>query len=115
VIKYGSSANNVYIRLLPIGGVSGTLAHRFVGTRAEGRVHAKTGTMSGVNALSGVLLMPQRPPVVFSFIVDQSPRYSFAKKSNEYYWFLNFKTFFFIVKRFSVVRMMFEQILIDLL
>ena len=42
--------------LLPVGGRSGTLKHRFVGTAAEGRVLAKTGTMGGVSGLSGYLL-----------------------------------------------------------
>lgn len=41
---------------LPLAGRSGTLKHRFVGTAAEGRVLAKTGTMGGVSALSGYLL-----------------------------------------------------------
>ena len=41
--------------LLPVGGVSGTLASRFVDTVGQGRVHAKTGTLTGVNALSGYI------------------------------------------------------------
>ena len=43
---------------LPVAGRSGTLRHRFVGTAAEGRVLAKTGTLGGVSALSGYLLHP---------------------------------------------------------
>jgi D-alanyl-D-alanine carboxypeptidase/D-alanyl-D-alanine-endopeptidase (penicillin-binding protein 4) len=44
--------------VLPVGGRSGTLRRRFVGTAAEGRVLAKTGTMGGVSGLSGYLLHP---------------------------------------------------------
>jgi len=38
---------------LPVAGVDGTLARRFKDTRAEGRVHAKTGSMSNVRTLAG--------------------------------------------------------------
>jgi D-alanyl-D-alanine carboxypeptidase/D-alanyl-D-alanine-endopeptidase (penicillin-binding protein 4) len=38
---------------LPIMGVDGTLANRLKGTRAEGRIRAKTGTISNVRALAG--------------------------------------------------------------
>lgn len=42
-----------FVRALPVAGVDGTLASRFRGTPAEGRVVAKTGNISGVTALSG--------------------------------------------------------------
>ena len=38
---------------LPIAGVDGTLKNRFVGTTAQGNLHAKTGTFSITNCLSG--------------------------------------------------------------
>lgn len=38
---------------LPVAGRSGTLVDELVGTVAAGRVHAKTGTLDGVKALSG--------------------------------------------------------------
>jgi serine-type D-Ala-D-Ala carboxypeptidase/endopeptidase (penicillin-binding protein 4) len=38
---------------LPLGGVDGSLAERFLNTPAGGLVHAKTGSLSHVNALSG--------------------------------------------------------------
>jgi serine-type D-Ala-D-Ala carboxypeptidase/endopeptidase (penicillin-binding protein 4) len=38
---------------LPVGGVDGSLADRFLNTPAAGQVHAKTGSLSHVNALSG--------------------------------------------------------------
>ncbi len=38
---------------LPVGGVDGSLADRFLNTPAAGLVRAKTGSLSHVNALSG--------------------------------------------------------------
>lgn len=38
---------------LPVSGVDGTLADRFQNTHATGLIHAKTGSLSHVNALSG--------------------------------------------------------------
>ena len=38
---------------LPVAGVDGSLADRFINTPAGGLVHAKTGTLSHVNSLSG--------------------------------------------------------------
>ena len=38
---------------LPVSGVDGSLADRFQGTPAAGLIHAKTGSLSHVNALSG--------------------------------------------------------------
>ena len=38
---------------LPMAGREGTLASRMRGTAAEGRCRAKTGTLTGVSALSG--------------------------------------------------------------
>ena len=41
------------MRDLPVAGRSGTLVDELRGTVAAGRVHAKTGTLDGVKALSG--------------------------------------------------------------
>ncbi len=62
----------VYRASLPTAGVSGTLQRRFLNTAAQGHLQAKTGTMSGVSALSGYLDGPGYEPLVFSIMVNQS-------------------------------------------
>ncbi len=62
----------IYRASLPVAGISGTLENRLRDTPAEGIVQAKTGTVSGVVALSGYVAAPNYEPVVFSIIVNQS-------------------------------------------
>jgi len=57
---------------LAVAGVEGTLRQRFENTPAQGRVYAKTGTMTGVSALSGYVETPDYQPLVFSIMVNQS-------------------------------------------
>jgi serine-type D-Ala-D-Ala carboxypeptidase/endopeptidase (penicillin-binding protein 4) len=64
----------IYRDSLPIAGVSGSLKNRMKGTLAQGIVHAKTGSMSGVVSLSGYINPPQYPPLVFSIILNQHDR-----------------------------------------
>ena len=52
---------------LPLGCRDGTLRKRFCRTPAEGRVSAKTGTLSGVRALSGVTRTASGRQVQFTF------------------------------------------------
>jgi D-alanyl-D-alanine carboxypeptidase/D-alanyl-D-alanine-endopeptidase (penicillin-binding protein 4) len=56
--------------LLPVAGRDGTLASQLVGTPAEGELRAKTGTLTGVKALSGVLDGSDDRPVQFSIILN---------------------------------------------
>jgi serine-type D-Ala-D-Ala carboxypeptidase/endopeptidase (penicillin-binding protein 4) len=53
---------------LPIAGIDGSLAARFKGTTAEGRVRAKTGALSHVNTLSGYATTTNGVPVAFSIL-----------------------------------------------
>lgn len=62
----------LYRASLPVAGVSGTLKNRFRDTPAQGILQAKTGSMSGVSALSGYLNGPNFAPLVFSIVVNQS-------------------------------------------
>ena len=55
---------------LPVAGRDGTFANRMKGTAAEGNVRAKTGSMTGVRALSGYVTAADGEPLVFSIIVN---------------------------------------------
>ncbi|WP_433789945.1 D-alanyl-D-alanine carboxypeptidase/D-alanyl-D-alanine endopeptidase [Actinoplanes sp. CA-252034] len=60
---------------LPVAGdpaplIGGTLSNRMRGTPAAGNVRAKTGTLSGVNALSGYVTAPDGRRLIFAFIVN---------------------------------------------
>lgn len=66
-----SPAASVYRQSLPVAGESGTLKNRFP-TANRVILQAKTGTLTGVSALSGYLEVPNYEPLVFSIIVNQS-------------------------------------------
>jgi D-alanyl-D-alanine carboxypeptidase/D-alanyl-D-alanine-endopeptidase (penicillin-binding protein 4) len=56
--------------LLPVAGRDGTLAAQFLGTEAEGRMQAKTGTLTDVKALSGSLPAGDRRRVDFALVLN---------------------------------------------
>lgn len=59
-----------FFRSLPIAGVDGTLEETFVGSLAERRVFAKTGSLWGGRALSGYLITTKGDRVVFSILIN---------------------------------------------
>jgi D-alanyl-D-alanine carboxypeptidase/D-alanyl-D-alanine-endopeptidase (penicillin-binding protein 4) len=69
---YATDDSGLFYESLPVGGVNGTLRNRFKNTRAQGKVHAKTGTLNGVRALSGYLEADAYGTLVFSIVVNQS-------------------------------------------
>ncbi|WP_017571117.1 D-alanyl-D-alanine carboxypeptidase/D-alanyl-D-alanine endopeptidase [Nocardiopsis halotolerans] len=65
--------HGIWTASLPVAGVSdpfvgGTLRYRMEGTAAEGVVEAKTGTMTGVSALSGYVDAPDGGQLAFSVV-----------------------------------------------
>lgn len=59
--------------MMPVGGESGTLARRFRGTSLEGKVFAKTGSLHGVNALSGYMTARSGQTLVFAVYANDRP------------------------------------------
>lgn len=83
-VYYTPELRGLVVPALAIAGRSGTLARRMHHTAAEGHVHAKTGTLRGVLALSGLVLPtsredgaahpPAEEPLFFSLLVNGTSR-----------------------------------------
>jgi D-alanyl-D-alanine carboxypeptidase/D-alanyl-D-alanine-endopeptidase (penicillin-binding protein 4) len=67
---YNSPARDNFVSILPVGAEDGTLASRFGQTPAAGRIHAKTGSLSHVSALSGYIERADGHWVAFSILVN---------------------------------------------
>jgi D-alanyl-D-alanine carboxypeptidase/D-alanyl-D-alanine-endopeptidase (penicillin-binding protein 4) len=66
---------------LPVGGVDGTLAHRFKGTPLEGKLSAKTGTLNAATALIGYMTAASGRPLVFAAFGGDMPEGADAPKA----------------------------------
>jgi D-alanyl-D-alanine carboxypeptidase/D-alanyl-D-alanine-endopeptidase (penicillin-binding protein 4) len=53
---------------LPVAGVDGSLAERFKGTPAQGRVQGKTGSLGGVKSLAGYATTLHGQQIAFSIL-----------------------------------------------
>lgn len=63
----------IFFDSLPIGGVDGTLKSRLKGSNAQGHVHAKTGYVGHVRALSGYVITKNGREYLFSILVNHYP------------------------------------------
>ena len=71
LLKYANQVPEIFNTLypsLPIAGIDGTLSSRLKGTKAQGNVHAKTGTVSHVITLAGYLTAPTGHLFAFSIM-----------------------------------------------
>ena len=71
---------DVFRQALPVAGVDGTLRSRMKNTPAAGNARAKTGTLSGVNSLSGYVTSAAGERLAFALFLNnylnKDPRYS---------------------------------------
>jgi D-alanyl-D-alanine carboxypeptidase/D-alanyl-D-alanine-endopeptidase (penicillin-binding protein 4) len=72
VLKYMYKSRDfeLYRQSLPIAGVDGTLRNRMKNTAAQRRVIAKTGSITGISALSGYLTASNGHYLAFSIMVQ---------------------------------------------
>ncbi len=70
VFLHRSPLREQFMGLLPVGGEDGSLRLRFKGHKEASGIHAKTGTLSDVHALSGFAESKQHGPIAFSFLVN---------------------------------------------
>jgi D-alanyl-D-alanine carboxypeptidase/D-alanyl-D-alanine-endopeptidase (penicillin-binding protein 4) len=69
---YSTPQKDVFFASLPTAGISGTLRNRMKQTSVQGLVHAKTGTLTGVRALSGYLDHQEYGTLVFSILANSA-------------------------------------------
>lgn len=63
---------DVFPSLLAIAGETGTIRDAFTDSSVKGSLVAKTGTLSGVKALTGYLTIQNSDPVLFSLIMNEA-------------------------------------------
>jgi len=67
---YGSENFDMFYNSLSIAGVDGTLEKRMINSISQNNVHAKTGTLAGVSALSGYLTARNGHLIAFSILMQ---------------------------------------------
>lgn len=75
LLKYGAqqSWGELWRTTFPIAGQDGTLGRRFGQSPLKGQLFAKTGTLSGVNALAGYLVAASGKRITFSIVANDRP------------------------------------------
>ncbi|HUQ04564.1 MAG TPA: D-alanyl-D-alanine carboxypeptidase [Kofleriaceae bacterium] len=69
-LAYAAACADAWKTSLSVGGVDGTLRRRFRSTDLRGRIHGKTGTLSNVIALSGLLEGPDGRTLAFALVTN---------------------------------------------
>ncbi|MDT4987138.1 MAG: hypothetical protein QOI74_1232, partial [Micromonosporaceae bacterium] len=76
-VRPGHPELRVLFSGLPVGGYSGTLRDRYreatTGGAAAGQVRAKTGSLSGLSAIAGIVVDADGRILVFAVIADAVP------------------------------------------
>jgi D-alanyl-D-alanine carboxypeptidase/D-alanyl-D-alanine-endopeptidase (penicillin-binding protein 4) len=65
-------AAHAWLDSLSIAGIDGTLAHRFRTSEVRGHMHGKTGTLSTVIALSGIVDLDPKRPLAFALVTNSA-------------------------------------------
>jgi D-alanyl-D-alanine carboxypeptidase/D-alanyl-D-alanine-endopeptidase (penicillin-binding protein 4) len=75
LLNYGAkqSWGDAWRATFPIAGQDGTLGRRFGQSPLKGQLFAKTGTLSGVNALAGYLVAASGKRIIFSIVANDRP------------------------------------------
>ena len=71
LLRYAYHRSNLYMTLyaaLPIAGQDGTLKKRMTGLATNGKVRAKTGTLTGISSLAGYCMTPSCHMLAFCII-----------------------------------------------
>jgi D-alanyl-D-alanine carboxypeptidase/D-alanyl-D-alanine-endopeptidase (penicillin-binding protein 4) len=76
---------HAWVESLAIGGTDGTLGHRFRSAETRGHLHGKTGTLSTVIALSGIIDIDPSRPLAFSIVTngDRPLSKGYVRKAHE--------------------------------
>ena len=79
------SLAHAWVDSLAIGGTDGTLGRRFRAAETRGHLHGKTGTLSTVIALSGILDIDPSRPLAFSIVTngDRPLSKAYVRKAHE--------------------------------
>lgn len=80
-IMHDSPYANVFQSSLAVAGVNGTLKNRFQETPLQGNLYGKTGTLTGISALSGYVNLPQYQQLVFTVMVNHSQQFASQQRA----------------------------------
>ncbi|NSW45697.1 MAG: D-alanyl-D-alanine carboxypeptidase/D-alanyl-D-alanine-endopeptidase [Bacteroidales bacterium] len=69
-----SSYKKIFYNSLAVAGENGTLSKMFVNTKAQGKVVAKTGTMTNIRSLAGYITTKDKHTIAFAIIVNNCPQ-----------------------------------------